>query len=414
VTRSKRSPGAGAKPGRTRTIEVDRGDSRRVAEYKQGAVDYARNLPDWARQELYRKPFVTFTEHVEPVALVYLRDLANLLELLDLPAGASVLDVACGPGWLSEAFYRFGYRVTGVDIADALLEIARERIARLASPPIERDTSWIEFHVLDIEAERLERRFDAVLLYDCLHHFVDAAAALGNIRAMLGTQGTLIVKEGAMPAPGSEGERELIAESETYTTLEAPFDPDALERLLGDAGFAHVRRYESAPPLVPARQSLAVKLRRAWAAPPGPPVNFFVCRPSAPPRPDGTASPRPWAARIERLSARPGSDGLHLRLRLTNVGGMVWTAGTEDRTGTVCVGFRRFDPEGRLLDELAARTPVPRDLAPGESLETEILYPWPEGGAAGARLAADLVCQGRFWFSDHGSPALDLELPARV
>ncbi len=414
MTQASRRPGAGSQPGRTRTIEVDRSDARRVADYKQGAVDYARNLPDWARQELYRKPFCTFSEGVEPVALVYFRDLANLLELLDLPAGASILDVACGPGWLSEAFYRFGYRVTGVDIADALLEVARERIGRLASPPLHRDASWIEFRVLDIETERLERRFDAVLLYDCLHHFVDAAAALAQIRAMLGTDGTLIVKEGAMPAPGSEGERELIAESETYTTLEAPFDPDALERLLGDAGFAHVRRYEPAPPLVPARRSVREKLRRAFAAPPEPPVNFFVCRPTAPSQPVGSASRTGWEARIERLSAQPGGEGFQVRLRLTNVGRMVWTAGTEKRTGTVCVGFRRFDPDGRLLDELAARTPVPRDVAPGESLEMEIRYPWPETETAAARLAVDLVCQGRFWFSEHGSPVLDLELPARA
>jgi SAM-dependent methyltransferase len=46
---------------------------------------------------------------------------------LDLPAGAQVLDVACGTGNVSLPLARRGARVTGVDIAPNLLEQARAR-----------------------------------------------------------------------------------------------------------------------------------------------------------------------------------------------------------------------------------------------------------------------------------------------
>jgi SAM-dependent methyltransferase len=410
VTRANRIVAARARRGRSRTIEVDPGDTSRVAEYKKGAVDYADNLPEWAREELYRKPFCTFTEHVEPVVLVYFRDLADLLELANLPAGASILDVACGPGWLSESLYRFGYRVTGVDIAEGLLTVARERIRSLPRAPLNRDPSWIEFRSLDIETERLDRKFDAAVLYDCLHHFVDAAGALANIRSMLSEEGVLLIKEGTMPPPGSRAEHELLAESETYTTLEAPFDPRALEELLRAAGFADVRRYFPGHSLVAARRSVGERLRDAFRSLAEPPVNFFVCRP-------GGAGPAratpPWRARIEKVSARAADGGAELVLRVTNEGRLVWTAGDTERTGTVCLGCRLFAPDGRKLDELSGRTPIPRDVAPGESLELTVLYPWPDSGAPGARLSLDLVSQGRFWFSRQGSPQLELELPAR-
>lgn len=397
---------------RERTIELEPSDRERIDAYKRGAEDYARNLPDWARQELYRKPFLTFTAAPEPVALVYLRDLANLLELADLPAGAAVLDVACGPGWLAESLYRFGYRVTGVDIAEDLLAVARERVRALPFPPLERDPSWIEFHRLDIETGRLDRRFDAIFLYDCLHHFADAASALANLRSMLSPRGLLVIKEGAMPPPGSESERGLIAESETYRTLEAPFRPEALHALLERAGFPDVRRLLPAVSLVPAGESLRARLRRVFGAPPGPPVNFFLARPAAaPPRPDAETPPARWRAGITLLDSEPVTAGLRLRLRLANRGTSVWTTGGETQPGTVGLAFRLLGAAGEKLDEHRGRTGLPRDVAPGEQVEVELVYPWPEPAGAGARLVVDLVSRGRFWFGDQGSPVLELALP---
>lgn len=396
---------------RERTIEFPLSDRERIASYKQGAIDYARNLPDWAREELYRKPFFTFKAIPEQVSLVYLRDLANLVELAALPGGASILDVACGPGWLSESLYRFGYRVTGVDIAEDLLAVARERIRTLPYRPIDRDSTWIEFRCLDVETERMERRFDAVVLYDCLHHFVDAASALENIRSMLSPLGLLVIKEGEMPTPGSEAERELLAESHTFNTLEAPFRPEALQELLAGAGFRDVRRMLPAASLVPAGESMRGRLRRAFGAPPGPPANFFVARLAPARRAESGDALAHWSAEITLLGVEPGEDAY--TVRVGNRGSLVWTAGSDEQPGTVCLGCRLFSAAGEKLDEYGGRTPLPRDLAPGDEAELTLRYPRPEGLTAGGRLTVDLISRGSFWFGDQGSPVLDLELPAR-
>ena len=168
--------------------------------------------------------------------------IANILMALELPGGSRILDVASGPGWLSEFLYRYGYDVTGVDISQELLELARTRVSRLPYPPRDLDAGNVRFELLDIETQCLEARFDAILLYDCLHHFVDVEQILDHAARMLAPGGRLLIKEGAMPAPGSEGERALLQESEDYQTLESPFDPDYLVELLRAAGFQSIRR----------------------------------------------------------------------------------------------------------------------------------------------------------------------------
>src|SRR3954470_14015147 len=47
-----------------------------------------------------------------------------------LPAGARVLEVAPGPGYLAIAIARLGYQVTGLDISHTFVEIATDNASR--------------------------------------------------------------------------------------------------------------------------------------------------------------------------------------------------------------------------------------------------------------------------------------------
>ena len=62
----------------------------------------------------------TFARYLEPGAMEF-------LERIDVPAGAEMLDVACGAGQISIPAARSGARVTGVDIATNSVERARAR-----------------------------------------------------------------------------------------------------------------------------------------------------------------------------------------------------------------------------------------------------------------------------------------------
>jgi SAM-dependent methyltransferase len=54
-----------------------------------------------------------------------------LVEELDLPVGARVLDVGCGPGRHCHELARRGFEVVGVDISSAFVKVATERASDL-------------------------------------------------------------------------------------------------------------------------------------------------------------------------------------------------------------------------------------------------------------------------------------------
>lgn len=60
----------------------------------------------------------------------YQRDviLPNLLRLMDIKKGEAVLDIACGPGFFSREFAAKGAAVTGIDISEELIALAKENV----------------------------------------------------------------------------------------------------------------------------------------------------------------------------------------------------------------------------------------------------------------------------------------------
>lgn len=64
------------------------------------------------------------------------QEVGFLAELLKLTPRHRIVDVACGPGRHSVALARRGFKVTGIDISDKLLGIAR-RTAELEKVPVE-------------------------------------------------------------------------------------------------------------------------------------------------------------------------------------------------------------------------------------------------------------------------------------
>jgi SAM-dependent methyltransferase len=78
-----------------------------------------------------------------------------LVEALGLEAGERVLDVGCGPGRHSLALARRGFEVTGVDLSDDFITLAREAAAA--------EGLSARFQIVDVRELAAENEFDAAV-----------------------------------------------------------------------------------------------------------------------------------------------------------------------------------------------------------------------------------------------------------
>lgn len=333
---------------------------------------------------------------------------AHIVDRLGLGVRDQVLDVGCGPGWLSEFLARCGYWVTGIDVSEDMVKIASERIAAIDRPVAEGMEALAEFHAIPVGELPWKERFDAAILYDAMHHFDDEVETLRVIRRALVPGGRIFIHEGVRPAEGSEGERQLIAEMEEYGTLESPFDPEYLVAVLDKAGFTQVTRFAAVDELLDLSER-ARELERIQARMEHPPMNTVIAVNPVPFR--ASEDDREFAARIEAAGSwetSPDGQELILAITVTNTGRGFWPTGIGPSfpVGTVTLG--PYLP-GDQRTELP-RVTLPRSLSSGESVDTEVRIPRTRVGG-GRAVGVDLVREGISWFADSGSPPLVVPLP---
>jgi SAM-dependent methyltransferase len=384
-------------------------------DYDRGHLSYVEKLEPGERLWLRTKPFGAPPN--EELAQC-LRTFAHMIELLQLGLRAQVLDVGCGPGWMSEFLARCGYWVTGVDISPDMTEIARARVDAIAGPVGEGVEPVAEFHAMPVREMPWTKRFDAAVLYDTMHHFDNELETLEVVRRTLVPGGQLYIHEGVKPPPGSEAERNLFAEMERFGTLEAPFDPEYLVEVIKHAGFVDVRLLAEVDELVdlaPGRRRLdrilerllpeglrARALRQALLR-----ADFNIVH-AFNPIPEDAAGDAAFTARIEAEGDwEPAGIDRTLRLKVTNTGRAFWPAGRwyPYPNGSVTLGTFVVGPAQERQHELARAT-LPRSVSPGESVVVELrLHPDDLGRG---RLAVDMVREGVFWFAEAGSEPLVL------
>jgi SAM-dependent methyltransferase len=114
------------------------------------------------------------------------------------------------------------------------------------------------------------------------------------------------------------------------------------------------------------------------------------------------------AVRLAPAHLPPGAL-VDLGIRLRNASQVAWTRFPGDRALQVGNHWCRATGEQLLLDD--GRSPVPRDLAPGEEVDLSLRVRTPSV-IGRYRLEVDVVLEGVAWFADRGSsPA---SLPVRV
>jgi 2-polyprenyl-6-hydroxyphenyl methylase / 3-demethylubiquinone-9 3-methyltransferase len=117
---------------------------------------------------------------LNPLRLRYIQSVVALQD-------AGVLDVGCGGGILSEAMARAGARVQGIDLAQAVLDVAELHALE----------SKIEVRYRAVAAEQLAMEqpaaFDLVTCMELLEHVPDPAAAMAALAALVKPGGDVIV-----------------------------------------------------------------------------------------------------------------------------------------------------------------------------------------------------------------------------
>lgn len=102
---------------------------------------------------------------INPLRLGYIDDIAKL-------AGKTVLDVGCGGGILSEALADAGATVTGIDLADRSLSVAKLHLLESGKQ--------VEYRKVAVEELAAERpgHYDVVTCMEMLEHVPDPSAVI--------------------------------------------------------------------------------------------------------------------------------------------------------------------------------------------------------------------------------------------
>ncbi len=150
---------------------------------KQAEVDYPIAIGEEGQRWLQTKPFAN--EPRETARLLI--DFGYVVQLLELRPGMSLVELGCGPGWMTRFAARHGLEAAGYDIAPKMIEIAREAAAA--------EGVDATFEVGDMETLDLGHRYDTALVYDAVHHTPRADLVFAAAHRALKPGGRLVLVE---------------------------------------------------------------------------------------------------------------------------------------------------------------------------------------------------------------------------
>jgi 2-polyprenyl-6-hydroxyphenyl methylase/3-demethylubiquinone-9 3-methyltransferase len=165
---------------------------------------------------------------LNPVRLQYVERAGPLV-------GRKVLDVGCGGGLLAEAMARKGAKVTGIDLADDLLQVGRLH-ALEGGVEVDYLLQSAEQHVVDRAGE-----YEIVTCMEMLEHVPDPAAVIDAMARLVRPGGHVFVstlnrtlKAYAMAVVGAEYVLRLLpAGTHTYEKFIRPSELRAWARAAG-------------------------------------------------------------------------------------------------------------------------------------------------------------------------------------
>ena len=160
----------------------------------------------------------------------------------NLPAGARVLEVAFGPGYLAIELARLGrFKVSGLDISHTFVKIASQNAAEAG---VAVDFQQGDAAVMPFEADS----FDLIVCQAAFKNFVYPGSALSEMHRVLRSGGNVVIQDMSSDASHAAIEREVkgmglgrVSSFTTLATLEMlkrrAYSPRHFERLVAESPF---------------------------------------------------------------------------------------------------------------------------------------------------------------------------------
>jgi ubiquinone/menaquinone biosynthesis C-methylase UbiE len=121
--------------------------------------------------------------------------------LSQVPAGARVLEVGSGTGFITSILVELGFRVEGIDLSEAMLAVARANI--------EKEGFGKRVHLSQGDAESLsfpDNHFEVVVSRWVLWTLPRPAEAIREMARVLTPGGTVVLVDGSRHKPGAFGQ----------------------------------------------------------------------------------------------------------------------------------------------------------------------------------------------------------------
>lgn len=158
----------------------------------------------------------------------------------DVPRSAKVLDMPCGTGRFAEVLLDMGFNVTGVDISEAMLQVAREKLDRFGQAFI---TKAIDVREL---AKQAPKSFDIALCARFLMHF-PLEKQVEFLRAVTALTRRTIVLTQSYSSGYQRLRRRVKRTLFDSQPSSHPIEESELQLLLQQSGLREVRRVRPMP-----------------------------------------------------------------------------------------------------------------------------------------------------------------------